>query len=647
MYINGNPCNLGGAAFDGIAPFADPYQDMVSQIMPTSVASMLRHAEWLAVAGDGTLREAFNRIAAYFLTEVVVTGDLGEDESENQRAYLYDDMRIMSFLVEAGLSCLVYGNFYLSVMMPFTRYLGCPQCGATYRFMDFQEDPECEFQWNAAFHGTCKACKFNGDFGDPRDEPDDSRPLILRAWNPHDIRIVYNEATGQSAAFDWIMPADIRSEIRLGQNRYVLADTPWDWIRAGLAEMNVRMNPDYLYHWREPALAGLRFRGMGVPRAIVNLRRTYFTQILLRMNEVLAIGHVVPLRVVSPANTSSRDGSGIGDIVQTMGMGDLKVQFMRMQALHRQDPNSIHYSPVPLQMQALGADARQLIPADITNQAIEMELNACGIPVDFYRASMQIQAAPVALRLMARFWAPHVDGLNGCLAHIARRAQFLKRWEAAKYKLTETTVVDDIEFRQLVIQMAQAGLVSRDDALKQIHTSLREQTRKKFQDLRTEADETDKFQQTQDAFAFSRQLSQVTPGGGQPTGAPPGAQPGAGPAGDPTSPGGSAGSGPPPPGPGGAAPGGAPGAAPQGTDPLAGVIPQPGQKIDPEDLYSRAQTAANTLLAQPESQRFGMLRNIDQANPMFHKLVRQLMDETRSKNRSAGGRQMMQQQFGQ
>ena len=47
---------------------------------------MLRHAEWLAVAGDGALRESYNRVAAYFVTKIKIEGDLGDDEKSHKRA---------------------------------------------------------------------------------------------------------------------------------------------------------------------------------------------------------------------------------------------------------------------------------------------------------------------------------------------------------------------------------------------------------------------------------------------------------------------------------------------------------------------------------------------------------------------------------
>lgn len=624
-----------GTNFDAVAPFADPFADLASTNMPVSVPAMLRHAEFFGVSNE-TMREAFVRAAAYFLTDLVVDGDLGQDEQDNQREYLVDRAGVMGFLLSAGVSELVYGNQYTSVLMPFVRYLNCPKCSAQYTFKEFSKKPRYNFRWQSGFFGRCAACNFDGDFGDPEDVPDDSRPLILKSWNPHDIRVVYNEATGQTVAYDWVIPADFRSDVRMGYNLAALGETPWPWVQAVLRDENVRMEPDFLHHWREPTLAGLRVRGVGVPRSLTNFRQVYYAQILRRMNEVLAIGHVVPMRVISPANTAGRDPSQ-GDILQTGFLGDLRARVMNIIANHRRDPNSYHFSPVALQLQALGADARQLIPADILNQALEVLLNGCGIPVEFYRGSMQTQNAPVGLRLIERVWQPFVDGLNRLLNFIGRRAQYLLSWPEAKYSLKSVRIVDAIETQQLRVQMAQAGLLSRSTALQQVDADFRAETKQKLDDMRTEQMAQAEFEKEMDAYAFSQQLgnAQPLPGTGGPGGPP--VQQGAG--------------GPPQmaaQGDQGQQGGGAQQAAgvPAGSDPLAGMIPQPGQRIDPQSLISQAQQVAGYLLSIPEGQRFGKLQEIRKTNETFHSLVRAQMDKMRSQARSQGGQQMMQQQFG-
>lgn len=630
-------------SYDGTAPFADPFVDVASTMMPISVPAMLRHAEYFAVTNE-TFREALNRVAAYFITNVVVKGELGEDERTAQKDFLEREMRIIANLVEATISRLTYGNQYTSIVQPIVRYLVCPKCSTQYRLADWVERPEFRLRLDTRFSAVCQSCHYDGKMGGgvdgrtglpdgrPRDVPDDSRPPIFRSWNPHDIRPIWVESIGQTVEYHWVIPADVRTEIKQatlpGGNKAVLCETPWEHILAVINDQNVRFTRDYIHHWYEPRLAGLRFRGHGVPRSIVNYRQLFYTQLLRRMNEVLALGHVVPIRVVSPANTSGRGEEG--DILKVAYQGDLRSRFNQILVNHRQDPNSIHYSPVPLQMQALGADARQLITADVLTQANDTLLNGAGVPVEFYRMTMQTQTAPVALRLVERYWAPLVSGLNELLEFVGRRLQSLKKWERAEYTLESVQLVDSIELNQLRVQMAQAGLLSRSQALKSVDADFREETRQKLEDMRIEQKEQADFQQQADAFAFSRQLAEAMPTGGmaQAAGQPAQGQPAQG-----------------QPDQGQPAPGQAPG-TPPGSDPLAGVIPQSGAKIDPQELGGRAQAAAQILVQIPEAQRFGKLQEMREANEQFHEIVKSKMEKLRSKARSRGQQLILSGQAG-
>lgn len=628
------------STYTGTALFSDPFADLASTAIPSSLPAMLRHAEFFGVAHE-LVREAYNRVAAYFLTDLLIEGDVDDKTKTQKKDYLVDRAGLVPFMLDAGLSTLVYGNTWASALMPFRRYLVCPRarCGASYPAERFMDDPRHKFNWANGFHGYCPACGYGGDFGRPEDEPDEGQSVILKLWNPHDMRVVYNEYHGQPCAYDWIIPADYRSELKVGRNKAVLATTPWEVIQAALNDENLQFNRDFVFHWRETNLPGLRTRGVGVPRSIVNYRMIYLNQILRRMTEVIAQGHVVPVRVISPANTDRGQGPQ-GDLFQTGYMGDLRSRVFEIIANHRRDPASIHFSPVALQMQSLGADARQLVPADLMKLVTETLLNGSGVPVEFFMGSIQTQNAPVGLRLIERIWAPFVAGYNRLLSFIGRRMEFLLRWQPASYKLESVRLVDAIELNQLKVQMAQAGLLSRTTATKTVDADFKKETRQKLDDQLTEAVEQARFQRQMDGLSLANQLGDqipagMLPGGGAPPG-PGGAPPAQG--GDPSQ---DAGGGAPAQSAGPTGTGG-----PPGPDQVMALVPQSGQSIDPQALMQQADQVAVMLIQTPESQRFGLMQQIAKSNELFHAMVKSRMEGKRTQAESAGRSQMMQQMFG-
>jgi hypothetical protein len=627
--------------------YPDPFRDLATAAMPYSAPAMFRYAEHFAVSQE-TFREALRRIACFFITDIVLDGDAEREEKKNYKDYLKNDAAIESFLLKAGCSTLVYGNSYSSALRPFTRWLQCPgktdkSCSARYRFETFANDPRYNFTWNNGFCGRCPACGFQGDFGRPWDVDDPSRPVIFKVWNPYDIRPHYDDYTGETVAFDWVIPADYRNDIRRG-DPVTLSRAPWPVLKAVINNEDFRFAEGFVHHWRDEfLLAGVRTRGLGIPLGLLNFRILYYLQILRRYNEALGASGVVPFRVVSPL-PAGRETEG-GDPIRVASMYNLQARFMKMLAQHIRDPGSWHFSPVPLNSQSLGADAKQYAPKDLLDQGYNTLLNGTGVPVEFYNLSLNTTTAPVGLRLMRRFHSPFVGGLNRLTGFAVNKVVAYRKWESVKGRLEENDLVDLIENQQLRAQMVSAGWMAKGQALRMVGTDSVEQTREILDEQIMEAREKAKAQEKLDAMGLAQQVSLTTnpaanlqqqqaagappaPGGGPPGTPPPGGA-GAGPAGVPDA---------------GAAPG-QPGQQPSGLGDVYNLVPTPGQPVDPVDLQQRAQAAAQVLLSPEvtQSQRTSVLNQLKKQHQTFHGAVRMAIENLRTQASSAGRDQALAQ----
>jgi hypothetical protein len=321
---------------DQVDGWVDPFADIASAAMPYSYPGAIRYAEYFATAHE-VLREAFGRVAAYFLTEFqlrpgAVGRDISEKERERQLDYYTNKIGLYAKGLEAAVGMLVYGVTYTSTIMPFRRFVKCPKCSTEYAFDKFTaEDGPNNWEWRDGICGRCVSCDYAGDFGTPVDRPDRARPPIVKHWNPHDVDIGWNEITDEVVYVDYVIPADVKSEIRAGRP-HIIGTTPWPFVEAVKQGRDFRFDRDYVHIWKDVSLTGLRLRGRGLPRAIVNFRQLYYAQILRRMNEALAYGHVVPLKIVSPL-----PGGGdaeAGDFLRNYSLGDARGAFNRMLAVH-------------------------------------------------------------------------------------------------------------------------------------------------------------------------------------------------------------------------------------------------------------------------------------------------------------------------
>lgn len=583
--------------------FPDPFFDYASTQMPRSLYDVLRWCEFVWLT-NGTYRTACQRIVRYFLTKVELE-DVDDEEKEKYDEFLQHQMKIIDILATLGDDFLCYGNSFSSVWIPFRRYLRCPndECNhersiehIDYKFKDWQ------------FHATCPVCGTSGVFTrvDRRSVEQDKIKIIR--WSPHEIRLLYHPVSHE-VIYYWVPPPDFKREIKKG-NKFYVATTPWEIIEAIKKDAMFTFNPGIIYHLKEETVAGLRNAGWGIPRVLANFRQMWSAQVLKRYNEAIGLDYIIPFRVITPGKGS---GSGEADPLYHMNIGSFLSKVMSMIRRHRRDPAQWNALPFPVEYQALGGEGQQLAPHELINAEMDELLNAMGFPAEMYKATLQVQAAPMALRLFERTWTSLTSALNGWINWFFDQITDILNWEKLSGRLQPTTLAEDIEKKQVQLQLAAAQQVSKQTAYAPFGIDYRQEIRRMFEEEKFFGEESSRFQKEQ---AKAREMEQTFEAAQQAANAPPGAMPPMG-AGAPA--------------PAGAMPGGAPAGA-MGTT--------------PNDMMMQAEQLAMQMLGMPYEIRKSQLLQMKKADQTLHALVIQKMEEIRRQAQQQGGFQMIQQMAG-
>src|SRR6056297_535778 len=99
IYSSNNPY-LGSSGYfgkGGDASFADPFQDIASTQMPTTMKSALWWSEYIWSV-MGTYRMAMERIVSYFITDIELGGDASDDEKDKYKDFMHEQLDSLSFL---------------------------------------------------------------------------------------------------------------------------------------------------------------------------------------------------------------------------------------------------------------------------------------------------------------------------------------------------------------------------------------------------------------------------------------------------------------------------------------------------------------------------------------------------------------------
>lgn len=619
--------------------FPNPFNDVASLAMPTNIRSALYWCEYI-FSMFGTYRMAMERVISYFLTDVEVLKG-SDQETEKWGSFLNDVLDVKSIVQNSLRNRECYGNNFASVVVPFKRFLTCPKCGYLSPLKTIAENRAFEFEWKIPeFHAKCPVCKvgsgYKGKWHVKNENDDEEKKLKVKIWNPHEIEMLHDPYS-EDIAYLWRIPEDYKSMIRKG-HLYHLERAPMEVIRAVHNNQVYRFNQDAIFHMKEPTLAGIYNRGWGIPRIISNFRQIWYVQVLRRFNEAIALDYVIPFRVITPAPATGRTGGSSGgggggmpnDPMSLFSGSDFRSSVKKMMRDRRRDPASMQVLPFPVNFQMFGADANQLAPRDLLDQGMETLLNDAGTPVELYNGSLQLQTAPVALRLFESTWHHLVHDANSFLMWLVRQVSQIMSWEAVECKLKRVTIADNLEKQMMAAQLYMSQALSGTTVLGDLGYNWKKEQQQTASEAQYQSELQSRAQEEMEQAGYAQQIAKGQ--GGAPQGGDPAAAGGGGQA--------------PQPGAAGAAGGGQP--------PVTAYLASTGPNVpqSPQDMMQVADSLAQELTsgAWPESVKDSELRKLKTYNEGMHAMVKARMQSIRDdvkKMTQQAGQQAMQQGGGQ
>jgi hypothetical protein len=586
----------------------------------------------------GTYRMAMERVISYFLTDVDLL-DTSDDEEDKWESFLNETLNIKTVMQSGLRDRACYGNAFFSVVRPFIRFLSCPKCGYMAPLREIHKNRAFAFKYTCvepekAFCATCPACKVGKGYSGPwriDDKDDDNeKKLKIKLWNPHEMQILHDTFT-EDTAYLWQIPEDYKRQLRHSPdgrgNLFALERAPKEVLRTVARNQLYRFDPGAIFHMKEPTLSGIYNRGWGLPRILWNFRQIWYVQVLRRFNEAIALDYVIPFRIITPAPAQGRVGGSLlpTDSLHLQNGSDFRGQITSMIKRRKRDPAAMQVLPFPVNFQMFGADANQLAPRDLLDQGTEQLLNDAGTPIELYNGSLQLQTAPVALRLFESTWHHLVHDSNSMLTWLVGQVSQIMSWETITARLKRVTVADNLEKQMLAAQLMMSQQISASTILGDLGYRWKKEQANIADEAKYQAELQMRTQEEMDQSGFAQQIAKGQAAGGQ-------GGPGGAPAGAP------AGGGQPAPG-GQGGEGGQPGMMPGAEGPVTAYLSQmsPNVPQTPEDMMQVAQSLAQELLGLPESAKNRELRKLKQYNSALHTMVTKKLEEIRKQTRDAAG----------
>jgi hypothetical protein len=184
---------------------------------------------------------------------------------------------------------------------------------------------------------------------------------------------------------------------------------------------------------------------------------------------------------------------------------------------HRRDPADTKIAPIPIGYQAIGGEGKALDLSQNIKSTNEEILNSLGYPSELWYGTLSVQAMPSALRMFENNWHFLINSNNSFLQWVTEKIAAFFDWEEIDVKYRPLKIAEDMERRQILMQMAASRQVSTITSLGQYGIDFKEEQEKMLEEQQIMQDMQRRQMELQ---AEMQEMATDTGGGAPPPGTP-------------------------------------------------------------------------------------------------------------------------------
>ena len=452
MATNNIPFIQGGS---GSEMYPNPFFDYLSRLMPRNIKDMFTWLEYL-FANSGQVYPVIKKFAEYAITDISYSSPSPKIEANATKVF-EDIMQLKATLINISNDFHLYGNSFLSIYRPFIRNLVCTKCNKTH---NVEKTP---YKWNTskfAYEIKCMKCGYKGIAKVKNTKLRNINRLRVIRWDPKHIDIEFNPVTGESQYY-YNFPDHIKREVKKAKpSPFILDRMPWEYIQAMKAKKLFKFNTNKIFHLKNPSPAGVS-QEWGFPGLLCALKPYFYTAVLKKANEATAFERLKPWRILYPEGNNQ-----LANPATMINLGKWKSELQTAIKTWRRDPDTVKISPVPVGMQQIGGDGRALLLNNEIKMEEENTITSMGVPLEFVRGGLGQSNGTVTLRMLENTLLTYTSQLKTALQWITDEVNGYMNYEKITATMVPFKVIDDVQQKQLLLQLWEAQKVSDTTATK-------------------------------------------------------------------------------------------------------------------------------------------------------------------------------------
>jgi hypothetical protein len=425
--------------------YPHPFFRLDNYSLPPSIKELFK---WIRAIfyTDAMVGSTIHKIAEYPITDLIFQTDNKKVRDVWSNVF-HDTLDIRSVLIQIGLDHFCYGNAFVSVYFPFTRQLKCGSCDAAHRI----EDVDYKVTSKVQFRGKCPACKAMVGF-EVLDIPLKRMDRInLVRWNPENISIKYNPASGRSH-YRYSIPASLRKEVMAGTTE-IINDLPMTFIEAIKKNKAVKLAQNNIFHFKRPTLAEDDM-GWGKPLLLHSMKRVFYLNVLRKAQEQIAVEHIIPMDILFPT------ANGPANPFQHTDLSTVRSHIEQAIERHRKDRNYKPVFPIPIGTARVGGDGRAMLLGPEIDAVVSEIAAGMGVPREFVFGGLSWTGSSVSLRMLENHFLIYRRLMSRFLDWTKNMIRDRFDLPDVSLRFSDFKMADDIQKKQLVMQLNAAQKIS-------------------------------------------------------------------------------------------------------------------------------------------------------------------------------------------
>lgn len=456
----------------GLDVYPNPYFDPSSWYTPPTIKEMYRWCLYLYLT-NSTIGPVVRKKASYVVTDLIYEAD-DPLTKEIYQDILEKVLKIRRFEILMLLDYEVYGNAFASILYPFDRYLICPRCN--------NENLLKGTEWSydgKRFQAKCKRCNTFSIMESKDVYVRNRKRIKFQRWNPMYIE----PRRGPTGKTEYVLrlPKWLRQRIMDPKiNKIYVEETPKVFLDAVRDDRNVLLDPDNIYHMKYDSIS-MEDDTLGIPPILNVMKDVWLLQTYKKGQESVALDHILPLTLLSPTPAPG----GMSPHMDT-DLGSWRSRMNQIISNWRRDPNAMFPVPFPVQVSQVRGDAAALSlyhDIDATRQCIAGGMD---VPADFIYGNITYSGGNVNMRVLENQLIAKISGCEDMLNEWAvPKIRAFYRLGACKVKHAKFKMADDIQQKQIALNLRQTNTISDKTVLDQMDFDYEKEQKQK----RVEADE--------------------------------------------------------------------------------------------------------------------------------------------------------------